>query len=1062
LLAIAVSFQGCSTEKNTALSRGYHNLTSHYNVFFNARQNVKEGLLRIDERVEDEYTRVLPLFKYSNPQAANVARTEMETAVLKCSKLIAIHSITQKPKRRSNQSEHYKEFASQPEYNKWVDDAYLLMGQACLYLHDYHRALENFSYLVRKFKNEPVKYEAYLWMATTYITDKRYQNAREVLEIMDSDPWFPRKLQKRLELVRAYYHINQNQYKEAIPSLEEALRYRFPGNEEARYTFILAQLYASTENPVLAEKRFRQVIRKRPSYVMAFNARLNRASQVTGESDTEDLKKQLKRMLRDKKNTEFQDRIYYALGNVAMKEGKKQDALNFYKTSAAKSTNNNGQRALSCLTLARTYYSDEDYVNSQLYYDSTLTVIDSDFEGYTEISTRAASLGRLVKNLNIVTREDSLQNLVLMPERERDKLFSKWIREAQKSEQRQREREQAQQEGGYHSYARGRTAVKMPGGARTWYFYNPTTAGIGKSDFSRIWGRRKLEDNWRRANKSSSSIDEPLANNLIINQEDTTGGKSRTRIEDPKSKEYYLQDLPLTDSLMMLSNERLGSALFKLGRIYQSEFNDFNRAVDSYEQMNSRFPGGIYELPSFYELYKLNKTIGKEERANHYRNKIILEYPGSKYASFLINPNYFAELESRQDSINTLYQKAYTSYSAHDFSTAGKLAGQVIAMEPDSNILPKIKFIEVVSRGSSLDANAFAKMLKSFTESFPASDPYDLAVKIYDLVRDSSLTDMQQLLSSGYINSTIVNDEILDIERALNDEFEGKFSYEEDLFHYFIIALPKNAKIDINRLIFDIANYNLDYYPTDDFDIEKVDINDKSQLVVVRSLPNKEEGLIYFRSIIRKRAAFESLQGVEYFNFIASSKNYREILAAEDYREYLQFFMKNYSHFIGSDFPKNNLPDPMEMLARANKEEEYIEKGEYVEILPVNEPGDYFKNVEEEHLFVLIPDNSVNLRLIKTQYDNFNFSNPEFNRYSLKVEQDTVSDSGALVVSRIPDGDVAMNYFRKVTANRDLFSLLKDREYRNIIISRRNYEILKNKNNLKEYLLFFKKFYLDN
>ena len=38
-----------------------------------------------------------------------------------------------------------------------------------------------------------------------------------------------------------------------------------------------------------------------------------------------------------------------------------------------------------------------------------------------------------------------------------------------------------------------------------WYFYNPATLSFGLSEFRKTWGKRKLEDDWRRSNKKSLS-----------------------------------------------------------------------------------------------------------------------------------------------------------------------------------------------------------------------------------------------------------------------------------------------------------------------------------------------------------------------------------------------------------------------------------------------------------------------------------------------------------------------------------------------------------------------------
>jgi len=61
-LTIGIIFS-CSTEKNTTLSRTYHNITSHYNVFFNANESFKSGMKRIESSYVDDYSKILKPFK---------------------------------------------------------------------------------------------------------------------------------------------------------------------------------------------------------------------------------------------------------------------------------------------------------------------------------------------------------------------------------------------------------------------------------------------------------------------------------------------------------------------------------------------------------------------------------------------------------------------------------------------------------------------------------------------------------------------------------------------------------------------------------------------------------------------------------------------------------------------------------------------------------------------------------------------------------------------------------------------------------------------------------------
>jgi hypothetical protein len=112
LIFILAGFvSGCSTEKNTRASRVYHNMTSRYNVYFNGRESLKAGLNRIDQNVEDDYTRILPVYKESYASAGSAAKSDMDNAIIKGGKVVQNRSITAKPKRRRIRTRNYQEFA---------------------------------------------------------------------------------------------------------------------------------------------------------------------------------------------------------------------------------------------------------------------------------------------------------------------------------------------------------------------------------------------------------------------------------------------------------------------------------------------------------------------------------------------------------------------------------------------------------------------------------------------------------------------------------------------------------------------------------------------------------------------------------------------------------------------------------------------------------------------------------------------------------------------------------------------------------------------------------------
>jgi len=1044
-------FAGCSTEKNTRASRAYHNVTSKYNIYFNANESVKSGLEMIDSRIEDDYTHVLPIFKENDPAAGKMVKSDMDYAVIKCSKLVEIHSLTKKPKRkRGGGSRKYQEFASQEEFNKWIDDSYLLMGRAYFYQQNYFAAIDNFSYVIRKYPKEETASMAQIYLIRAYTQLERYIEANEVIQAIQGYDDFPRKYERELALATADYYKKQASYSEAIRMLDIAVNKTFWRKDKARLLYIVAQLYQEMGQNAKASETFAHVARMSPDYTMAFNARINSAGIFSGEGDITQLKKELNKMLRDKKNIDFCDQIYYALANLLMREGNRIEAVDNYRLSVATSFKNQFQRAQSAITLANLYFEDQNYRGSQSYYDSAMIIIDENYPDYKNVELRYKSLTNLVDNLLTVEREDSLQKVAQMPVAERESLIARLMQEEQ---ERQRNAEnltlQGSRDQGYYRSNQYRRGMGTSGGTG-WYFYNPQTVSYGKVTFQQQWGRRSLEDDWRRANKNTVSMGE---GDEIAEQ----AQQEEQREQDPLKKEFYTQDLPLTDSLMQVSHNRIRDALYNAGKIFKAEFEDYLRSAESFEDLNKRYPTNIYLLSAYFDLYDLYELMGDKAKSDYYRNLIISQYPESKYAQYLLNPNFFVEMEARLDSLNKLYQETFKNYKAGRYRNVLTLASEMKQMEPDTVILPKIDFMEAIAQGTQSDMNQFELQMKGYLEKYPEKEPSPLAKEILRLIQDSTLADYQKLVEMGYINEEIQNEELLTNENA-DDEFGGKFSYDEDLLHYFVIAYPRKdeKKIDLNRLKFDIANYNIDHYTKVDYDIETENLNENTAFVLVRAMQNKENALIYHGSIIRRAMVFQSLQGIDYMNFVISSSNYRQVMSEKSVADYLKFFVKNYSRFIRSNFTDEG-PDisPEELMARAEAESNALrEKGRFVSVSTVL-PGTFNTQVDTTQNFVLaVKDEGVSMRQVLKEFSDLNRA--EFRPWNLATQIKQIDEYQLLVVSGIPALNQSLSYFRKVLTTRSLYGSLTGVSYRAFLITDENLQTLMDKNKVDEYMTFFR------
>ncbi|MCE1200191.1 MAG: hypothetical protein LWW85_14580, partial [Marinilabiliales bacterium] len=431
---------------------------------------------------------------------------------------------------------------------------------------------------------------------------------------------------------------------------------------------------------------------------------------------------------------------------------------------------------------------------------------------------------------------------------------------------------------------RYRNNLVNTGDNNLWYFYNPVTVGLGKTEFQQLWGKRRLEDNWRRKNKISLNISDmegfDNGGELVAKE------NQKPKESNPKAVEYYMQNLPLSDSLLRASHDRIKSALFAAGRIYESTLKDEYHAIAIFEELNVRYPASLFELPSWIELHKM-----KQDQL--YRQKITSKYPESNYAKYLMNPNFLKDLEQNRILRERKYSEAIDRYKKGDYQQAGTLAAEVLALQPDSLMLPKVRYIRMIAEGQSQPRNTFEKQLESYLHDYPTSPMNDRVLKIRELVQQNALADLEKTIARLDSAAAVrLKEQQL---AGKEDPFGGKFSYDEELFHYFVLSFPITAKVDVNRLIFDLANFNIDYYTSFDFDIEEIKLNDQIRLVVVRSLPDKQEGLGYFGTLIKHPSVLKALKGVDYHYFVTSSTNYRKILADQDIMDYLRFFVLNYS-----------------------------------------------------------------------------------------------------------------------------------------------------------------------
>ena len=597
----------CSVEKNTGATRLYHGLTAHYNIYFNGNESFKAGLLKISGQYKDDYGDLLKVFEFSDPSVVSVCRSDMETAIQKASKLISLKSITALPQPKNEESEIAADLLNRKEYNEWVDDSYLLIGKARFYKHEFTEAEPVFIHCINEANDPMIKKEASVWLSRVYNETGKYSDALRLLNDLDISGKRQKPLKAMYYTTLADNYIKQKKYSEGIEPLKTSLKYLSGKRARYRLTYLLAQLNGLAGNFSEALSLYRDVVRMNPPYDVEFNARINIAGVFDPDTDNpKAIRRELEKMLKNSKNKDFLDQIYFALANLMMKEGNEKEALAYFRKSVSSSSGNRAQKGRSYLALADHYLAKPDFINAGRFYDSTVFFLDEKNPDYLALKTKAQNLGAVVSQLIIIQTEDSLQKVAAMSENERNTFITSIINDIIKAESEGRTSQYADRFNlgqYYENEMRFQENIAQEG---KWYFYNQSALTFGRTEFSRRYGDRALEDNWRRANRSSISVMPATDNASQANGKETDTSKA---VVDYKKPEFYLLNLPLNDSLLAISNEKIANAYLDAGQAFAERLSDTGRATELLEKLITRYPSHELVPEALYSLYNINLSV---------------------------------------------------------------------------------------------------------------------------------------------------------------------------------------------------------------------------------------------------------------------------------------------------------------------------------------------------------------------------------------------------------------------------------------------------------------------
>jgi len=906
MIAMMVALAACSNKTNTARSRFWQSFTTKYNVYYHGKTNYDEQLKAMMDAYEDDYSQHLymhPAEARSNPKAPQPTGS-FERTIEKMEKAITLHSIKKKPKRKSGKGRDpkYQEWLSRDEYNPYLHNAWYLLAKAQYMKGDFLDAAATFRYIARHFtwKKDLVQ-ECQVREALCYCAMGWTTEADNVLSHVHLDEITNKKVRALANAAFADYYIKDMNPEKAIPYLATAVK-GFKGSDKVRMNFLLGQLYEDIGDKHNAYLAYKQAGSSSGStYRTKFNARIKQSAVYEGANIASEVKA-LKRMTRYDRNKEYLDQIYYAIGNLYLSHGDTISAIENYRLAAEKSTRNGVDKAISQLTLGGIYFARRQYDFAQPCYAEAIPLVNEDYPNYNLLKKRSDVLDELAVYSQNVSLQDSLLQLAKMTPEEQKAVIARIIEELKKKEKEEKENAEREEylarqnaKGNQLQDKGNNPATYTMNTDDSWYFYNTSVKNAGKTQFQKQWGSRKLEDNWRRYNKSTFSFDDEeadsiyaaLADSVIVDENGDTvkvDVEALKRADDPHFEEYYLKQIPKTEEEIQVAHEIIQEGLYNMGIILKDKMEDYSAAAFAFNELMQNYPDNTYRLDVYYNMYMMYMRNGQDDDAQPYRDSILVHFPESKYGMAMQDPNYLENLKNMNKDQEKMYEAAYANYLSNNHSGVHDAYAEMMRKYPLSKIMPKFMFIDALSYLTEKNHDKFKETLKDMLLRYPQTDITPVASEIVKQLNqgrrlESGISNMRGMLWSTRLSNDTT-------PQALERTFTP-FAEDNDKPQVFILLYPQDS-INSNMLLYEVARHNFNSFRVKNYDIEQMNFGSLG-LLVVKGMDNFKEAVNY-RTLFEQDQTIRIPRQVHYV--IISVDNFNLLLnegrTFEDYFNYLE------------------------------------------------------------------------------------------------------------------------------------------------------------------------------
>lgn len=959
-------------KKFTKFRHVVQNNFTHYNYYYNANNKINMVIERAKESQKDDFSKLIGYYPFTLENTLT-QKTDLDSVVLKATAGILLHDLR----------------------NDWIDDMYLLMGKAYFLRKDFDSAAATFQFinynLYPRKKNEddnkvigtnddatnsrisianpekqnilqkltakpPSRNDALVWLARTLIEQNEVGEAAGIIHTLQNDPNLPKRLVNDLDEVNGYLFYKQNMYDSAAVYLEKALSNAETKQDMSRSEFLLGQLFEMTRQFGKASLYYANASVHTTDPLIDIYAQLN-AAKMKGGNAMQDLETGISNLMRLTKKDRFEmykDVLFYAAGELALEKPDTTQAIDFYTQSYQHNEMNVPYKNKAFLRLADIAYNQKQYKKSFIFYDS-LQVTDTSLTNQESILARKASLSKIVDQISIIDREDSLQMVAAMEPAKREAFIKKLVKKMRK----ERGIKEEENNTGNTDLVTFDSQKNTPtdlfqsnGKSSDWYFSNASMKAKGFNEFKRKWGTRTNTDNWRRKDAmtslqqnqsnapqlntnpddvdvANSSVD-PQAKALTRGKGNQPGDKNADLQPEDISFETLMANLPLTPEAFTASKNLVATSTYQLGRLFQDELEDYREAINTYNLSLEKYPDSTYNGDIYFNLYYCYYKLGDKGRASYYKGLLQKNFADTK-AFKLVNNPAGAKSNEKNPVVTKRYEDIYNLFIEGKFDQAIAEKKNADSLYGNNYWSPQLLYIEAVYHVKQKNDSAAMEVLNNIVSIYPKSPLKQKAERMIDVLGrrkeiEEYLTKLEITRAKDddpiVINNRVAmvrNDSNLIVSPKLYDSSKaaitkvtdsafvktdsvvkapvasGPYSFNPAAPHNVIMWLDKVDMTYVNESKNAFTRYVSDNFRASGLTVNKGVIDKDYSVLVFASFANAEEALLFFTKV--KKAAPEEISWLpanKYAFYIIDNDNLERLKNTKDLTGYKNLLNKQY------------------------------------------------------------------------------------------------------------------------------------------------------------------------